>query len=102
MKQSCMFRRNDIARLFIDSSEDERDNDAHNDPMGSVFGAIQRQRAKQRVSFPKNNIFDPVAENIYNFIDPGMKNRTHDFEYFSSPQRGCVGTSTHISRNVCF
>ena len=68
MKQPSMFHKNDMARYYVGSSDDEQDNDDYSNPIGPVFDAIQKQRAKQRARLPKNNISDPVGVIIHNFI----------------------------------
>ena len=73
MKQPSSFHGNDMAQLFVDSSDDDRSYVMHNNPIGPAFDAMQKQRAKQRTRLPKNNISDPMRVTIYNFINlPGV------------------------------
>ena len=55
MKQPSMSHRNDMARFFVASAEDERDMDDYVNAMSPVFGAIQTQMSKQRARLPKND-----------------------------------------------
>ena len=74
MKQPSMFHKGD--RSYEKGSDDDIYDMDFDNPIGPIFDAIQKQRAKQRATIPRNSISDPVGVMIHQYIKTaGVKAR---------------------------
>ena len=74
MKQPSMFHKGERGH-YRSSDDDIYDRDFDN-TICPIFDAIQKQRAKQRATLPRNSISDPVGVMVHQYIKiAGVKAR---------------------------